>query len=285
MKNPYLIGILFALSWSSASVATKIGLQVAEPLVINNMRFVIAGALMLAWAHLYKRHPLPQANDWLPLSIYGALNVAIYLGAFILAMQYVSAGIGTLAVATNPLMISILSAVVLRKTITTNLWLGLALGMIGIGIATYPLLQDSRVTPLGLAILAGSMLSYSIGTVYYARQAWTLPRITINGWQVMLGGLLILPFTIMFSDLRSDQFLHPTYWGAVLWLAIPVSIGAVQLWLYLLSLDTMRASLWLFLCPIFGFGYARVFTGEPITMFTVIGTVLVLVGLWIGQKK
>jgi drug/metabolite transporter (DMT)-like permease len=64
-----------------------------------------------------------------------------------------------------------------------------------------------------------------------------------------------------------------------------VSILAVQLWLRLLKTDAVRASLWLYLCPIFGFLYSAILMGEPVTIYTIVGTGLVMVALYVGQKK
>jgi drug/metabolite transporter (DMT)-like permease len=282
MKN-ILLGLVFAALWASASAATKIGLTVAEPFTIANVRFFLAGILMLIFAHLLRGYRLPRRAEIMPLAIYGFLNVTVYLGLFVLAMKEVSAGIGSLSTATNPLMISVLSALWLGRKVKWLEWTALSLGMIGVGIATYPLLQNSYATTWGLWILFFSMLSYSIGTVYYSRIKWELPILAINGWQVLLGGFLMLPFTFLFTDFSKNTYDH-NFWGSVMWLVIPVSIGAVQLWLYLLKLDPVKAAMWLFLCPIFGFLYANLLLNEPITIYTYAGTALVLVGLYIGQK-
>jgi probable blue pigment (indigoidine) exporter len=69
------------------------------------------------------------------------------------------------------------------------------------------------------------------------------------------------------------------------WLVIAVSIGAVQLWLYLLKIDPVKASLWLFLCPIFGFIFANILLNEPITIYTGIGTFCVIFGLYLAQRE
>jgi drug/metabolite transporter (DMT)-like permease len=69
------------------------------------------------------------------------------------------------------------------------------------------------------------------------------------------------------------------------WLVIPVSIGAIQLWLYLLKEDTVRASLWLFLCPIFGLMFSSILLSEPFTLYTALGALLVILSLFWGQKK
>ena len=283
MKNT-AIGIVFAFLWASASAATKFGLQSAQPLVIANFRFFIAAILMLAGAHLLRGYRLPTRAEWKPLLIYGFLNVTLYLGAFVYAMKGISAGIGSLSVATNPLIISVLSALWLKQTAKKQVWIGLILGMLGVGIATYPLLVDSHATVGGLVILSVSMVSYSVGTVYYSSQKWTLPTLAINGWQVLLGGFMLLPFSLLMTDF-SKNTLDLRFWGSVFWLVVPVSFGAVQLWLYLLKIDAVKAALWLFLCPIFGFLIAYFLLNEPITAYTFFGTALVILGLWVGQRK
>lgn len=99
-------GILFAALWASASTATKIGLGAAQPLVIALVRFGIAAAIMLFVSHIISRHRLPAGTEWKQLIIYGLLNITIYLGFYVVAMQTVTAGIGSLAVATNPVFIT-----------------------------------------------------------------------------------------------------------------------------------------------------------------------------------
>jgi probable blue pigment (indigoidine) exporter len=283
IKN-LLIGVFFAMLWASASSATKIGIQSAQPLVIGNFRFFIAGALMLGYSYLFQKNRLPKGTEWKQLAIYGFLNVTLYLGCFVIAIKHVSAGIGSLAPATNPLIISILSAFWIGRSVKKSEILGLILGITGVGIATYPLLKNSFADIEGLIILSISMISYSVGTVYYSSQKWDLPLLVINGWQVLLGGILLVPITFFFTDWSNNTY-DVKFWFSVIWLVIPVSIGAVQLWLYLLKIDPVKASLWLFLCPIFGFIYASFLLNEPITAYTYVGTLLVIVGLYLAQRE
>ncbi|MES2517182.1 MAG: DMT family transporter [Bacteroidota bacterium] len=283
IKN-LIAGIVFAMLWASASAATKIGLLSAQPLVIGNFRFFIAGMLMLGYSYIIQKNRLPKGAEWKQLTIYGILNVSIYLGCFVLAMKHVSAGIGSLSTATNPLFISILSAFWLSRPVKKTEIFGLILGITGVGVATYPLLKNSFADVEGLIILTISMLSYSVGTVYYSSQKWDLPLLVINGWQVLLGGFLLIPATLFFTDWSANTY-DLRFWSSVFWLVIPVSIGAVQLWLYLLKIDPVKASLWLFLCPIFGFTYASFLLKEPITSYTYIGTFLVIIGLYLAQRE
>ena len=101
-------GILFAALWASASTATKIGLESAQPLVIAVIRFGIAAIIMLLIAHGIQKNRLPRPQEWKQIAVYGLLNITIYLGLYVVAMQTITAGIGALAVATNPVFISFL---------------------------------------------------------------------------------------------------------------------------------------------------------------------------------
>jgi len=276
-------GFLFSALWASASVAGKFGIQSAEPLTLFTIRFLIAGAILLTYVAIARKWQKPTNKEWVQLTIFGAFNTALYLGIFIIALREVAAGITVLMIALNPLLISMLSSLWMKRPVAQREWVSILLGMAGVAIATFPLLEDGYATILGVILLLISMLTYSIGAVYYASVKWTLSRSVINGWQVLIGGLLLLPFTLIFEGGRTTYDLR--FWLSIGWLIIPVSIGAVQIWLWLLKEDAVKASLWLFVCPIFGLLYSTWLLGEPFTLHTASGAFLVLVSLYFGQKN
>ena len=273
--------------WASASVATKFGILSAPPLILANTRFFLAGLLLLGYGYSFNKgvdYRWPTKVEWKRLSIFGALNTTIYLGLYVYSMKYAAAGIGSLATSTNPLLIVLFSSWLIgRKPAKEELW-SILIGMVGIGVATYPLLKDSTTSLLGLLLLGLSMISVSFASVYYARVKWALPNILINGWQVAIGGILLLPATLVFGDFPSVQFDNH-FILSILWLSIAVSVVGLICWFYLLKIDTVKASLYLFLCPLFGFIYAWYLMDEPITYYTAAGTLLVLGGLYLGQRK
>jgi probable blue pigment (indigoidine) exporter len=279
----FLGGFTFAILWASASVAGKFGLLSSEPLTLFTIRFLVAGALLLGFAIMTSRSRWPTGNEWVQLTIFGALNTALYLGIFIIALRNITAGITALAIALNPLMISILSSLWLKRPTSALEMISIVVGIAGVSLATYPLLHSGHATTTGMILLGLSMVSYSIGAVYYSSIRWSLPKSVINGWQVFIGGILLLPFTLFFEG--GGTSYDPGFWLSITWLVIPVSIVAVQLWLFLLKEDAVKASLWLFLCPIFGLLYSTWLLDEPFTWYTVAGTCLVLVGLYIGQSR
>lgn len=277
-------GLLFSILWSSASTATKIGLQVLQPFTICVVRFFLAGVVMIAISHLVLRQRLPKGREWGQIAIYGLLANTIYLGLYVIAMRQVSAGLGSLAVAASPVFINLISAIFLRQRLTPVTIFCLLLCFAGVLLAAWPLLRNSSATPAGLLLLLVSMIAYSLSVLYFSRTVWNdLTRLTINGWQVLLGGIFLLPVMAAVYQPGLNAWNIKGF-GAIVWLAIPVSIAAVQLWLYLLHEDAERSSFWLFLCPVFGFILSNIFTHEPLTLFTLAGMLLVIGGIYWQQK-
>ena len=282
-----LAGLLFAMLWASASVATKFGILSAPPLILGNLRFFIAGTALLGYCYLFNKdnkYRLPNAGEWRHLAIFGFLNTTLYLGMYVIAMKYTAAGIGSLATSTNPLLIVLFSSWLMGRKPARAEILSIIIGMSGIALATYPLLKSANTSIPGVTILMLSMVVVSFASVYYAQVKWELPNLLINGWQVTLGGLFLLPATLLMSDFSTVQTDHRLIY-AVLWLSLAVSVVGLICWFYLLKIDPVKASLWLFLCPLFGFFYAWWLLDEPITWYTVAGTLLVVTGLYIGQRK
>jgi probable blue pigment (indigoidine) exporter len=276
-------GIFFALLWASASTATKIGLTVAQPLMLAVVRFAMAAVILLLLTHAVMKQRLPAGNEWKQLVAYGFLNITVYLGLYVIAMQTVTAGIGTLAVASNPVFMSFLSVFFLKKRLTWNLVFSIIICTLGVICAAWPLLGTAAVEVKGLLLLLASMLSYSVAAIYFSAKEWNgLSLLTINGWQTLFGGIILLPFALFFYQSTANRF-DTVYWLSVTWLAIPVSIFAVQLWLWLLQQSPVRAGLWLFLCPLFGFAFAAWLVKDAISLYTVAGVVLVTGGLLLSK--
>lgn len=281
----FITGIFFAVLWASASTATKIGLMAAQPLVIAEMRFALASTLMLFIAHFILKQRLPEKKEWKQLMVYGFLNISVYLGLYVIAMQNVTAGIGALAIASNPVFISFLSVFFLKKKLHYSIIISIIVCTLGVVCASWPLMGDATVSVAGLITIFLSMLSYSIGAIYFSSRQWNgLSLLTINGWQTLLGGLFLLPVTLFFYRNSGNHF-NGKFWLSVSWLAIPVSIFAVQLWLRLLQLNAVRAGLWLFLCPLFGFIIAAWVVKDVISIYTVTGVLFVVIGLLLSRIK
>ena len=281
----WIIGLPFAAIWASASVASKLGLASAEPFTISFIRFSIAGILMVFVSHVLLRKALPKSSQWKQLAIYGLLNISLYLGLFIVAIGEVSAGLGSLAVAINPVIITVALAIWDKKKLPFLRVFSLIIGITGVTVCAYPLIIGSHASVRGLLILFLSMSVYSIGTIYFQKNKWNgLDILTINGWQTLFGALFTLPVLLLTCDGHQNKFDFG-FWSATLWLVLVVSIAGVQSWIFLLRNFGDRSSYWLFLSPIFGFMFSNLIMHEPIGPLTFIGTILVLFSLFINMRK
>jgi probable blue pigment (indigoidine) exporter len=196
-------------------------------------------------------------------------------------MQHVSAGLGSLFIAVNPVMISFINAGLFGHRITIINIISLTLCIAGVIIAALPLLQNSYATTGGLFLMTAAMLAYSLGTIYFTKKTWgKLHILTINGWQTISGGIFLIPLLLCTYKDQQNSF-EINFWGAIFWLALPVSVGAVLCWLLLLSKTPLTAAYWLFLCPVFGFFISNMALHEPINMFTIAGVLFVIAGLFI----
>jgi probable blue pigment (indigoidine) exporter len=272
-----IAGLVFALFWASASVAAKTGLKSADPLTLLVIRFLLAGLLMLLYSVVVKKERLPRQAEWKQLTIFGSLNTAVYLGCFFIASQTVSAGLATLFVSVNPLLIAFISAAYLKRTPSRNEIIGFSICFIGLALASWPHLQDAEASLFGIVILSLGMLVYSFGTVYFKKQNMQLSTLSVNAWQVLIGGLILIPFSFLFNT-RPIAF-NQDFYLSLFWLTIVVSIFTMLLWLYLLKKDTVKASRWLYLSPIFGYLLSYFILDEPLTVFAGFGTLLVIAGL------
>jgi drug/metabolite transporter (DMT)-like permease len=238
---------------------------------------------MLIFSHGILRERFPRRNEWKQLAIYGLFNISIYLGLYVVAMQKITAGVGALAVASNPVFISFLSVAFLKTRLNIAIIISIIVCLIGVLCASWPLLGQATVSVEGLVVLLVSMVSYSIGAIYFSSREWNgLSLLTINGWQTLLGGIFLLPVALFFYRSAGNHF-NGRFWISVAWLSVPVSIFAVQLWLWLLQVNAVRAGLWLFLCPLFGFMIAAWLLKDEISWYTIAGVFMVIVGLLLSK--
>ena len=118
------IGAFCAL-WASAFSVSKIALADCPPLLLLTMRFLLAGALMLA-AAAFSGMPLRLTRG--KVFIFAALgiaNQAAYLGLSNIGLQSVSSGLAALIISANPVLTSLLAVPFLGEKMSTRKAAGL----------------------------------------------------------------------------------------------------------------------------------------------------------------
>ncbi|MBT8395507.1 MAG: EamA family transporter [Gemmatimonadetes bacterium] len=90
--------------WGSTYLGIRIAIETLPPFLMAGVRFLVAGALLLAWAG-WKGASLPTAAIWRTSAVSGVLMFLGGNGAVVWAEQFVPSGLVALLVATVPLWI------------------------------------------------------------------------------------------------------------------------------------------------------------------------------------
>lgn len=269
----------FVLIWTSAFPAAKIGLIDSPPLLFLTLRFLMAGALMLAWAHWRGTLRKLTFQELGVFSVLGLLNHALYLGLSWTGMGSLSSGLSTILISANPIVVAVLSSFLLREPLTRQKVLGLALGFLGVAFIVRNRIGSTTDTLEGFLLVLAALLTLAFGTVLYKKWPVRTDIVTGTGFQIILSGLLLLPVALFMEDWSTIAWT-PSFAGAFAWLVLVVSITGYQLWFNLLERGSASAaSVWFFLTPPLGLLAGAWLLNEPLNWIDFIGIVPVVLGI------
>lgn len=282
-QSPFLrntaIAVSFVLIWTSAFPAAKIGLIDSPPLLFLAFRFLLAGGLMLAWAHWRGSLRMLSLQEWGILGVLGLLNHALYLGLSWTGMGSLSSGLSTILISANPIVVAVLSSFLLREPLTHQKIGGLALGFLGVAFIVRNRMGSSIDSLDGFLLVVAALFTLAFGTVLYKKWPVKTDIVTGTGFQIILSGVMLLPVALWFEDLAAVN-LTPSFVGAYLWLVVVVSITGYQLWFNLLERGSASAaSVWFFLTPPLGLIAGAWLLDEPLNWIDFIGIVPVVLGI------
>lgn len=96
------------LIWGSTYLAIRIAIETIPPFLMAGIRFLIAGAILYAWAR-WRGTPPPLRTHWLAAAIVGGLLLLGGNGGVVWAEQRVPSGLTALLIATVPLWMALLN--------------------------------------------------------------------------------------------------------------------------------------------------------------------------------
>ncbi len=275
-----LVALFYILLWSSAFIATKIGVTHSPPLTLLSARFLVAALLMagLVWA---RKLSWPQGwRAWGRLALFGLLNCALYLGCTYEALRYLSAGMGAIIAATNPLLLTLIAPIVLRERLTWWRIFGLILGFGGVlFVMSARLNSNSQFDTVGGIVLSFiGVICLVAATLFYKRYPPREHAFVVNTVQLGAAGLALLLPAFLFEHPEQVRIDAPLAWS-FLYLVV-ISIGASLLWFWLLKRgEASTVSSYYFLTPITGLALAAILLGEPFGVRELFGLVAVAGGI------
>ena len=188
--------------WGSTYLAIRWGVETIPPFIMGAVRFLLAGGMMYAYSR-WRGAKAPTMREWRASAIVGALLLFIGNGAVSWSEQRVSSGMTSLLVATVPLWL-VLCEVAQGKRPGLIKWLGVAFGLVGVGLLVLPAdghISSAAVEPVGAIVLALGSLSWTIGSLYSRTAPLAKPAALAISMQMLVGGAMLLVLSIVSGEL------------------------------------------------------------------------------------
>jgi DME family drug/metabolite transporter len=279
-----IAAIMAAVFWSIAAVLYKVGLKKVEILPALLMRTSFAMVFM------FMLNTLLQSSDYtipllafLFLSLGGILRLILGGYLYFKGLGYASVSRIVPLIFTFPLFTMVLSHLILKETIGTDVMIGTVLIITGILILSREKGSDNEKNPnrgMVLALLAALCYAFSVIStktgLYDVEPIW--------------GVFVSLPMPVMTIFIFHSLHKGPTAWfkldkrsSAVLGLGgiFGMGLGSYMFFVSLTHIGTAQATSLSSVTPLFTSILAIKFLKEKITCQLMLGILIVTAGIWL----
>jgi drug/metabolite transporter (DMT)-like permease len=282
-----LAGALAAVtSWGANSVILKFLTGQMSVELLNASRILVASAFFLiifVYLRRGKGFPKLKTQDWLAIAALGCVGTSLYQLLFANGIKLSNASITALISSTNPIWVGILGAF-LGLGFTRWQFIGVPVTMLGVGLLSYSSIVGASVQPLGVVLLIASNMCWSVYTVLSRGLMQKINPLEFTCLSFILGGL---PFVLFSLPAWSEASVvsSSTWLWVVLSALIAQVIGFMGWFLGTQALGAARVSVFLNITPLVGVALAAGFLGEKITLVKVLAGLIILLGVWLANKK
>jgi drug/metabolite transporter (DMT)-like permease len=266
------------LIWGSTFLAIRIAVATVPPLFAAAVRFLIAGAMLYAWARM-RGGVKPTGVQWRNLAILSTFLFLISYGSVFWAEQSLPSGVVSVLVAMIPVWTALLQIGVLRKEpLRWPLAVSILLGLGGVTVLAFD--PVSRLNLVAAITVVAGAISWSIGTVL--SKILTVPKsMPVNsGAQMLLGGLMLLFCSGLAGEWHPAPVISMRAGLAILYLAVAGSVVAYTAYVWLL--DRMRPTVvtsYAYVNPVVALLLGHWLAGEGLGLRTVLGAAMVLLSV------
>lgn len=272
-----LMGLSFALMWSSAFTSARVIVAYAPPIYSLSLRFLVSGIIGIVLALALGQTWRLTRAQWRATIVFGICQNALYLGFFFVAMQTIQASMAAIVASTLPLLVALAGWVVFRDRIRPLGLIGLAGGFLGV-----MLIMGSRLSggidTAGLLYCVIGVLALTVATLAVRGASSGGNVLMIVGLQMLVGAAALFVVALV---LETPQFT-PSWqlFVAFGYTTLIPGLAATLVWFLLVNdIGAVRASTFHFLNPFFGVAIAAVLLGERVSLTDVIGVTIIAAGI------
>ncbi len=285
-KNVLLL-IILALCWGPSFFFIKIILEEIPTFTLVTLRLSIATCILYLIIKAQKKKLTPFLKYWKEFVIMGFFASALPFCLITYSETKIPSSLAGIINGSPPIFTAILAHIFLEnEKMSFKKISGILVGFLGILVVFMPSILkglDANITGISLVVIAS--ISYSIAMVFSRKKLSHLPNLIGPIFQVMMGALIVLPFSIFVDKSYTLSIPSPKIITAIFSLAI---LGTVlSFTIYYVLLKTAGAtylSTSTLLFPFVSIFLGVVFLKETLGWNEYLGCSLILLGLTITNS-
>jgi drug/metabolite transporter (DMT)-like permease len=268
------IAPIFVFLWSTGFIIARYSMPYAEPMTVIFIRFGSVVLCMLPVVLIW-RAPWPNRSQIIHIAIAGALLQAGYVGGVWAAVKEgMSAGLTALIVGLQPILTAWFAAWIAEK-VTPKQWLGLILGLVGVGLVVWAKLSLTGMSHLSLVFIVVALLSITMGTLYQKKYCAQFDLRTGSVIQFAASAIICLPLMFLFET--REIIWAPELILSLIWAVLALSIGAISLLFVMIrNGEATRVTSLMYLTPPTTAIMAWLLFNEPITWTIILGIAITM---------
>ncbi|MEV4019282.1 EamA family transporter [Nonomuraea angiospora] len=273
-----LLTALTPAIWGTTYLVTTELLPPGRPLLAAVIRALPAGLLLVA---ITRR--LPAGIWWWRALVLGALNIGVFFALLFVGAYRLPGGVAATVGAIQPLLVALLSAGLLGERLSARTTLAAVAGVAGVSLLV--LRADARLDALGVAAALGGAVVMAFGVVLSKRWQSPAPLLATTGWQLVAGGLLLLPVALLVEGAPPATLTGANLAGYA-YLTIIGSALAYVLWFRgLRLLSATKVTFLGLLSPVVATALGWLVLGQELTAAQALGALVVLAALVVAQRQ
>lgn len=292
MKKQWIIYGMLTLAtatWGSAFIAGKVAVQSFEPATVAFLRFFGAAILLFPIMWLTEKNPKkPTLKDYGLFAVLGLTGIALYNICFFIATKQAPVIKSSLFIASNPVLIVLLSGLFLKEKITKNHIIGMVIALTG---ATF-IITDGHILSLfqfGFEpidfVLLGAVVSWALYSVVGKVVLRKFSSVESTTYAVAFGTIFLLPFASAETSWQDILQASSSTWIAIAHMSIFVTVVSFIMYYYgIKEVGAAKASIFINVMPVSAVLMATFFLDETFTLAHGIGAAFVLSGVYIGTN-
>jgi LPXTG-motif cell wall-anchored protein len=283
----HLLAISIIAIWGVTFINTKVLiLNGLNPQEIFLLRFIIA--YLGVWTFSPKKLMADNWKDEMTMILLGITGGSLYFWSENTAIQLSLVNNVAFIVCNAPLLTLFLGMAFSKEIkATTTIITGSVISLIGVALVIFNGSFILKLNPLGdfLALVAaGSWAVYSLvmrGMTSRYNATFLTRKVFFYGILTILPAFIITPWQFPLGKLA-----EPVIWMNLLFLGVIAALICFVLWsIVIRELGALTSANYIYLSPVTTMIASAIFLQEPVTWMSVLGSALILSGLFIASKR